>query len=169
MKLSLFRFLFIICCMSTLISNAYAQAIAGTVKTLLGTAYVQRGGERIPVAKEMPLYSKDVIVTASSAFVGIVLSDGTKITAGANASLNLANYEFNEGTKKGAMKVNVTKGVIQVASGVLGKTSRENVQFNTPVATIGIRGTNFIIDVGSDEQEDKQDSMDTMLDNLEKK
>ena len=117
----------------------------------------------------MPLYSKDVIVTASSAFVGIVLSDGTKITAGANASLNLANYEFNEGTKKGAMKVNVTKGVIQVASGVLGKTSRENVQFNTPVATIGIRGTNFIIDVGSDEQEDKQDSMDTMLDNLEKK
>jgi len=169
MKLSLFRFLFTICCMFTLISNAHAQAIAGTVKTLLGTAYVQRGSERVPVAKEMPLYSKDVIVTASSAFVGIVLSDGTKITAGANASLNLANYEFNEGTKKGAMKVNVTKGVIQVASGVLGKTSRENVQFNTPVATIGIRGTNFIIDVGSDEQDDKQDSMDAALDSLEKK
>ena len=169
MKLFFLRFLFTICCAFSLINSAYAQAVAGTVKTLLGSAYVQRGSERVPVAKEMPLYSKDVIVTASSAFVGIVLSDGTKITAGANASLNLANYEFNEGTKKGAMKVNVTKGVIQVASGVLGKTSRENVQFNTPVATIGIRGTNFIIDVGSDEQEDKQDSMDAALDSLEKK
>lgn len=169
MKLFLFRFLFTICCAFSLINSAHAQAIAGTVKTLLGSAYVQRGSERVPVAKEMPLYSKDVIVTASSAFVGIVLSDGTKITAGANASLNLANYEFNEDTKKGAMKVNVTKGVIQVASGALGKTSRENVQFNTPVATIGIRGTNFIIDVGSDEQDDKQDSMDAALDSLEKK
>lgn len=169
MKLFLFRFLFTVCCTFSLINSAHAQAIAGTVKTLLGSAYVQRGSERVPVAKEMPLYSKDVIVTASSAFVGIVLSDGTKITAGANASLNLANYEFNEDTKKGAMKVNVTKGVIQVASGVLGKTSRENVQFNTPVATIGIRGTNFIIDVGSDEQDDKQDSMDAALDSLEKK
>jgi len=169
MKFFVPPFLLTICCMFTFIDGAYAQTIAGTVKTLLGSAYVQRGSERVPVAKEMPLYSKDVIVTGSSAFVGIVLSDGTKITAGANASLNLANYEFNEDTKKGAMKVNVTKGVIQVASGALGKTSRENVQFNTPVATIGIRGTNFIIDVGSDEQEDKQDSMDTMLDNLEKK
>ena len=155
MKLFFLRFLFVICCAFSLTNSAHAQAIAGTVKTLLGSAYVQRGSERIPVAKEMPLYSKDVIVTASSAFVGIVLSDGTKITAGANASLNLANYEFNEDTKKGAMKVNVTKGVIQVASGVLGKTSRENVQFNTPVATIGIRGTNFVIDVGSDEEEEK--------------
>ena len=169
MKLFFLRFLFIICCAFSLINSAHAQVVAGTVKTLLGSAYVQRGSERVPVAKEMPLYSKDVIVTASSAFVGIVLSDGTKITAGANANLNLANYEFNEDTKKGAMKVNVTKGVIQVASGVLGKTSRENVQFNTPVATIGIRGTNFIIDVGSDEQDDKQDSMDAALDSLEKK
>jgi len=169
MRLFFLCFLFTICCAFTLINSAHAQAIAGTVKTLLGSAYVQRGSDRVPVAKEMPLYSKDVIVTASSAFVGIVLSDGTKITAGANASLNLANYEFNEDTKKGAMKVNVTKGIIQVASGALGKTSRENVEFNTPVATIGIRGTNFIIDVGSDEKDDKQDSMDTMPDNLEKK
>ena len=48
-------------------------------------------------------------------------------------------------------------------------TSRENVQFNTPVATIGIRGTNFVIDVGSDEEEDKESSKDTKLDSLEKK
>jgi hypothetical protein len=169
MKPFLFRFLLTICCVFTFMNSAYAQAVAGTVKTLLGSAYVQRGSERVTVTKEMPLYSKDVIVTGSSAFVGIVLSDGTKITAGANASLNLANYEFNKDTKKGAMNVNVTKGVIQVASGVLGKTSRENVQFNTPVATIGIRGTNFVIDVGSDEEEDKESSKDTKLDSLEKK
>lgn len=81
----------------------------------------------------------------------ILLRDDTKITAGANTVVNLVGYEFNPETKKGGMKLNITKGLIQVSSGVLGKTSRENVSFNAPVATIGIRGTTFIIDMGSDD------------------
>lgn len=158
MKLLLTRYLFIFLGTFILANSVYAATISGTVKTLLGTAYVQRANERITVAKDMPLYSKDVIMTAPSSFVGIVLSDGTKITAGASTTLNLANYEFNENTKKGEMKVNVSKGLIQVSSGVLGKTSRENVVFNTPVAIIGIRGTNFVIDVGSDDEDEDEES-----------
>ena len=137
----------------SLANHSFAQTIAGSVKTLLGSASVQRGNESLSVKKEMPLYSKDVIETTASAFVGVVLTDGTKITAGANTKLNLANYEFNPETQKGAMKVNVVKGIIQVASGTLGKTSRENVQFNSPTASIGIRGTNFVIEVGSDDED----------------
>lgn len=155
-KITLIRFLITLMCALTLCNSAFAQVVAGTVKTLLGTAYVQRGAERVPVTKEMPLYAKDVIETTANAFVGIVLKDDTKITAGANTTVNLANYEFNPETKKGGMKVNITKGLVQVSSGVLGKTSRENVSFNTPVATIGIRGTTFIIDVGSDEAVDSK-------------
>lgn len=137
----------------SLANLSFAQTIAGSVKTLLGVATVQRGNESLSVKKEMPLYSKDVIETTASAFVGVILTDGTKITAGANTKLNLANYEFNPETQKGAMKVNVVKGIIQVASGTLGKTSRENVQFNSPTASIGIRGTNFVIEVGSDDED----------------
>jgi len=137
----------------SLANHCFAQTIAGSVKTLLGVATVQRGNESLSVKKEMPLYSKDVIETTASAFVGMVLIDGTKITAGANTKLNLANYEFNPETQKGVMKVNVVKGIIQVASGTLGKTSRENVQFNSPTASIGIRGTNFVIEVGSDDED----------------
>ncbi|MBU3617843.1 FecR domain-containing protein [Polynucleobacter sp. JS-Fieb-80-E5] len=136
-----------------LVNNICAQTMAGTVKTLLGSASVQRGNESLAVTKEMSLYSKDVIETTASAFVGMMLTDGTRITAGANTKLNLANYEFNPETQKGVMKVNVVKGIIQVASGTLGKTSRENVQFNSPTASIGIRGTNFVIEVGSDDED----------------
>jgi hypothetical protein len=150
MKLLTLRLLLVLSCSFAFSGNIFAQAVAGTVKTLLGTAYVKRGAERIQVTKEMPLYSKDVIETTPSSFVGIMLSDQTRITAGANTTLNLANYEFNADTKKGGMQVNVAKGLVQVSSGVLGKTNRENVEFNTPVATIGIRGTDFVIDVGSD-------------------
>lgn len=49
------------------------------------------------------------------------------------------------------MKVNITKGLVQASLGVLGEASRENVAFSTPVATIGVQGTTFIIDVGSDD------------------
>lgn len=81
----------------------------------------------------------------------IVLRDDTKITTGANTAVNLLSHEFYPETKKGGMKLNITKGLIQVSSGVLGKTSRENASFNAPVAAIGIRGTTFIIDVDSDD------------------
>ena len=38
---------------------------------------------------------------------------------------------------------------MRVVTGLIGRNSPENVRFNTPTATIGIRGTEFVVDVGT--------------------
>jgi len=44
--------------------------------------------------------------------------------------------------------IRITKGSLAYLSGLIGKLSPESARFETPVATIGIRGTRFAVQVG---------------------
>jgi len=51
------------------------------------------------------------------------------------------------------MSVSIRKGTLSVASGKIAKRTPESVDFHTPTSVLGVRGTEFIIEVlgGSDE------------------
>jgi hypothetical protein len=42
----------------------------------------------------------------------------------------------------------LAKGTMAYMSGIIGKLAPESVRFETPVATIGIRGTCFVVNAG---------------------
>jgi hypothetical protein len=45
------------------------------------------------------------------------------------------------------MLVSILKGTLRMVSGLLVKANPEQVRLKTPTATIGVRGTDFIVDV----------------------
>ena len=45
------------------------------------------------------------------------------------------------------MVINMIKGTASYLSGIIGKQSPETVEFQTPDATINIRGTQFLVKV----------------------
>lgn len=55
MNISIFTRFEAVLIFTVMMSSAFAQVVIGSVKTLLGTAYVQRGSERVQVTKEMSL------------------------------------------------------------------------------------------------------------------
>ena len=130
-----------------LAANAWSAEGAGSVKTLTGSASVIRESSVLPVSAGQLLYRGDRIVSGQDSYVGIMLYDDTRLTLGPASELQIRAFEFNPSSYAGGIAVSFLKGTVRVVTGLIGKNAPENVQFNTPTASIGIRGTEFVVDV----------------------
>ena len=128
-------------------ASAWAADAAGTVKTLAGSATVVRDAAVLPIAPGQRVYAGDRIVSGRDSYVGVMLYDDTRLTIGPNSELLIREFEFNPNSYAGDLAVSFLKGTMRVVTGLIAKNSPENVRFNTPTATIGIRGTEFVVDV----------------------
>lgn len=152
MKTSAFPMTFAWAALSALLmQSALAADPAGMVKTLTGTALVERPGQKLPLAVGGSVYSGDRIQTGSNSFISLTLRDNTQLTAGANATLEINKFEFNTTTHAGALDATLKKGSLSVISGKVAKANPNAVSFNTSTVTLGVRGTEFIIEAGSEE------------------
>ncbi len=73
--------------------------------------------------------------------IRMVFTDKTEFSLGADARLSLDQLVFNPDTQSGEAQFSVLKGVFIFASGQIAKTDNTDMTVITPVATIGIRGT----------------------------
>ena len=129
---------------------ALAADAAGMVKTLKGTAMLERGDSRLPVAVGTVIYPKDRIFTGPQSSVGLTLKDNTQLALGANGQMDLNKFSFNTTSHAGQLESTVKRGSLSVISGKVARANPNAVQFNTGTVTLGVRGTEFIIEAGED-------------------
>lgn len=134
-------------CAVTMACTAHAADLAGTVKSVKGQAHIERGNERINVAVGTALQAKDKLLSGPDSSVGITLRDSTLLTAGPNSTIELSQYAFDRNTNAGHMDTTVRRGTLAVVSGQIAKNNPDQVVFRTSTVTLGVRGTEFIIDV----------------------
>ena len=130
--------------------SAWAADAAGMVKTLKGTAEIEREGKRIPVTIGTEVFAKDRINTGANSSLGLTLKDNTQMSAGANAQLELSKFSFNTTSHAGELDTSVKRGALSVISGKVAKANPDAVRFNTGTVTLGVRGTEFIIEAGDE-------------------
>lgn len=120
---------------------------AGMVKTLQGAVSVERAGQRIPASPGTPVFVGDRVRTGRDGSVGITLRDDTRLTAGPDSTLLITEFRFDPHTSEGSLLASLIKGTFGVITGLIAKRSPENMHFKTPTMTLGIRGTEFVVDV----------------------
>ena len=131
---------------------AFAGETVGMVKTSKAPAFVVRQGQEIPAHIGMPVYAADRLKTGREGALGVALKDDTLISTGPNSNLTVEGFSFNSTTHEGSMLLSVIKGTLSMISGLIVKANPEAARIRTPQATIGIRGTEFIVEVeGEDE------------------
>ncbi len=118
----------------------------GNIESLKGTVSIVRGGGTINATAGQTLEKKDVIVTKSDGWARVKLSDGTSITLGKNSKLVIEKYLY-DGTKKSHTTLGFAKGVFKTITGAIGKVAPDKFKVKTPNATIGIRGTEFFVEI----------------------
>lgn len=124
----------------------------GMVKVAKGGVSIHRGEQRLAATPGTEVHVADRVVTAADGAVGITLRDNTLLSAGPNSSLSLDKYWFNGTTNAGAMDTTLKRGTLSVVSGKIAKQSPESVRFRTPTTTLGVRGTEFVIEtVGTED------------------
>ena len=122
---------------------------AGMVKNSKGEVGIERGGTRIPCVVGTPVFAADKVRTGADGSVGVTLRDNTLLSAGPNSLFVLDKFAFDSTTNAGAISVNVRKGTLAVATGKIARETPESVDFRTPTSVIGVRGTEFVIEAGS--------------------
>lgn len=70
------------------------------------------------------------------------------MTLGPSADIQVRDYTFEPKREKYDFFVYLAKGAALYSSGMIGRLSPEAVKVATPIATIGVRGTRFIVDAG---------------------
>lgn len=126
-----------------LMSTAHAAMMVeiGQVVAMRGPVNADLQGETRALAIKSPVFQDDVIKTETRSRIQIRFKDNTIITLGVASTLHLKEYRWNEETKKGAFTHEVKEGVFRVLGGAITNASPETFKTETPVATIGIRGS----------------------------
>lgn len=125
---------------------AWAQTPAGTIERQKGAA--TRTGGSLPAALAIgaEVYAGDVIRTGAGARLIIRFADNSALTLGERAEMTIDEmvYAPANAAAPGRQALHMAVGVFRYTSGAVGKARRDQVLFATPVATIGIRGTEFV-------------------------
>jgi hypothetical protein len=124
-----------------------AQNIA-QIKNSNGTVMVERGSQRIVGASGTQLQQSDVVRTGGDGSVGITFTDNTMMSAGPNSVIALDRYAFNSTTHEGRIEASLRSGTLSVVSGKIAKQSPDAVKVKTPATILGVRGTEFFVQVG---------------------
>ena len=123
------------------VSNTSAEPI-GVVAELKGTVFaVRTDGTRVNLKKGDSVFQGDVIETEKDSAANMLLADKTTFAIGDEARLALDEMVYNPASQEGQSQFSILKGVFVFTSGEIAKTDSSKMTVNTPVATIGIRGT----------------------------
>jgi hypothetical protein len=128
-----------------------AQEWAGIVKSVQGDAGIERAGTVRPAAVGSRLLAGDKLVTGKDGRLGATLRDDTLISTGPDSRIAVAEYAFEPATQSGSMTLSVLRGVAALVSGLVAKANPGAMRVTTPTATVGIRGTEFIVEVEPNE------------------
>lgn len=125
--------------------TAWAGEPAGQIKRMQGEVSIVRNQQVIAATPGLTVEAKDRLRTGKDGSVGMTTTDNSLISLGPNSQLVIEQYAFNQQTQDGNIGVRFLKGSFAVISGLLAKMQPAKAKYVTPTATIGIRGTEFVV------------------------
>ena len=90
------------------------------------------------------IYVSDEIITSNRSFAVLQFEDGSKVTVRPDSTLIIESYIYN-GDASDEATMNLVEGGLRVITGAMAKSNPENYKVRTPVALMGVRGTEFSV------------------------
>jgi len=123
------------------------EATVGEVSWMLGKAYIESASgsrEKISVGSQVKVH--DRILTETNGHVHVRFVDQALISVRPGSSLEIVRYDFDPAQPENStVKFNLLEGVTRAISGQAAKAARQRFRLNTPIAAIGVRGTDFVV------------------------
>ncbi len=122
---------------------ASSPEIAGYVTRIRGEIVAVANNNRRPLALGNPLYLGDRIVTGNTALLEARMQDGTVITLCPSAEFDILQVQ-GVGQNQEGSTFEMIKGMFRAVTAQTDSSQpRQPLQVKTPVAVIGVRGTDF--------------------------
>ncbi len=127
-------------------------ADVGLVKVSKGSVQIERNGAKMAAPVGAAIQTSDVIMTGADGSAGITFTDNSLVSVGPNSVFAIDKYRFDSTTHAGEFEGNLRKGRLAAISGKMVKQSPESMKIRTPSAIMGVRGTEFVVQVDEDKK-----------------
>jgi len=125
--------------------NSAGQPCVGTITSISGNATVTHpDGTTSTLNSGDTINMGDKLQTSAKSRVGVNFADDTQLSMSENSSVIVDNYVYDPQSQNSA-GYSFLAGAFQYVSGLIAKKDPGSVNIDTPVGTIGIRGTEFTL------------------------
>ena len=135
---------FIIGLLGLSVTSAFANVPAGDIGKIKGSGVLERGSDVIEGQAGVGVQTMDTAVTARGT-MRIDFIDETRVDITEHSRLVIDEFVYDPANDVGSISIKATLGGVRYASGQIAKKYRQNVKIKTPSATIGVRGTDFVM------------------------
>ena len=123
---------------------------AGRVHLDKGSYQILREKQTLTFKESASVYPGDRIRTAGASVVRIQLRDQSVYVLGSNSEFEIEDFSFaknpSNNPKAGFIaRFKLWFGAVSAKSGIVGRQNRDSYRLNTPLATVGIRGTDYTV------------------------
>jgi hypothetical protein len=140
------KILMVLCAtLAAFTTSTFASDAKGLVVASRGTVIASKAnGESRELAQGDEIFVDDEIMTAPKSFAVLQFLDGAKVTVKPNSEIVIEDYVYN-GNSDDKATLSLVSGGLRVITGAMAKNNPENYKVKTPVALMGVRGTEFAI------------------------
>jgi len=131
-----------------LLTPMVAAAGIGVFTDVQGDTHIQRGEGYLAAAPGVDVEEDDIIETGDNASAQVEMQDGSLLKLGAASRLLLADYRFDNAGNVVSAGIEVLSGWLRFAVSKL-RSNESRYAISTPTMTIGIRGTEGVIEAGN--------------------
>lgn len=126
-------------------------AAAGEAVFVVGQAELERAGERQPLRKGLTVAEGDWVRTGPDGHVHLRMHDQGFIAVRPGSRLQIRHYAYHpQDPAANRVQLHLESGVARTVSGKAGEARRDRYRFNTPLAAIGLRGTDYVVQSEAD-------------------
>lgn len=144
-----------------------AEAGVGEVTMLTGRGYAtDTHGNTRELSHGATVQTGEVLSTGPGSYLNVRFSDGGLLLLRPDSRLAVDAHAHGGPTAASHSSLRLLKGGLRAVTGAIGREQPENVRVITPVATIGIRGTDFMADIVPDVLRNRIGDLIQLLRNL---
>jgi hypothetical protein len=141
------------------LAASLAQAQAGRIVLSVGDVVAVRGADRVRLPAGASVNSGDSVVTGAESHAQIRFADDALVALKPDTEFRIEQFVYNgkpDGSERAVFRL--VRGGFRTVSGQIGKVDHDHYSVVTTQATIGIRGTHYMLDVCADACRDTPES-----------
>jgi len=126
-----------------------AEKVVGKTLLTRGEVVAKRGDKQVPLKRRSALFEKDEIHVGKEGRAQLRMIDQALISLQENSVLQIKSYQFKKGGRNNSALLELLSGGLRTITGAIGKGNKKAYELRTPLATIGIRGTDYEVEIVS--------------------
>jgi hypothetical protein len=134
--------------LAALLASSAAAEDSGriaTIKTLKGDARVTGPDGGVAATVGGAVRQNDTLETGPDGALGVTFIDNTTLSMGPRSRITMTKVVYDPQQRDFAFATSIVRGTFMFVSGSIARLAPQAVRITTPVSTIGIRGTRFLV------------------------